>query len=101
MLGYIAIVPTWDIFTCPSCFVIPAWQTACLGCFLVLKYLIHRSSQQSPRPFFKRKLWSAKRLHKVTQEPNFSQADPKPVPFLTPSCSEGTGDDNVFRCICR
>ena len=78
MLGYTAIVPTWDIFTPPACSMTPAWQTACL----VLKYLIHRCSQQSPRPFFKRKLWFVKRLYRrLPRNPILARPTPSLLPF--------------------
>ena len=52
------------------------------GCFLVLKYLIHRCSQQSRRPFFKRKLWSVKRLcRRLPRNPLLARQTPSLLPF--------------------
>ena len=63
----------WEIDPC-----LHSWA----GFFLVLKYLIHRCSQQSPRPFFKRKLWSVKRLcRRLPRNPLLARQTPSLLPF--------------------
>lgn len=81
MLGYTAIVPTWDIFTCPACTMSPTWQSTCLAASC--PEISHpQCSQQSPRPFFKRKLWSVKRLcRRLPRNPFLARQTPSLLPF--------------------